>query len=158
MPFAPNHMVVKVQVATTKLSTSNMARQASLKSCFECQASSSSSTRSSVSNDTTVDNFESESNSGDSDSTTQSSLLHCPVKRKKKVEKRSFKNEWKVKYMMWPVKSLPEGSVKGRASAETELMMCIHCREKMKPKSSTAMRHNENTPLHSLSLQRRGKG
>ena len=66
-----------------------MARQTSLKSCFEVQASSSSSTisTSEASNDAPIEESKSNSDSGDSDITSKSSPLHCPVKRKKKVEK-----------------------------------------------------------------------
>ena len=83
------------------------------------------------------------------------SHLHCPVKRKKKVEKRIFKNEWKIKYMMWPVKSLPEGNVEATGAVkpnETEMMMCIHCQEKMKAKSSTATRHLQHKHPASLNF------
>ena len=45
---------------------------------------------------------------------------------------------------MWPVKSLPEGNVEATGAVkpnETEMIMCIHCQEKMNAKSSTATRH-----------------
>ena len=72
--------------------------------------------------------------------TIQSSPLHCPVKRKKKGGKKNFQ-EWKVKYMWWPVKSSPEGNVAetgavkcdetgSRAAVEVDLCfvyMCSNC-------------------------------
>ena len=72
-----------------------MARQTSLKPFVDVQVSSSSSTGSTseannIVMDTPVEDTESESNFGDSDSTIKSSPLHCPVKRKKKVEKKNF--------------------------------------------------------------------
>lgn len=93
-----------------------MARQTSLKSFVDAHVSSSSDSSSvyrstgvsEASNirDPLVEDYESagSNSSADSDS-VKSPPLHCPVKRKKKVDKRTFKDEWKIKYMMWPVNS-----------------------------------------------------
>ena len=104
-----------------------MARQTSLKSFVDAQASSSSSTRSTSEASTSgsvimapVEDSESESNSGDSDMAIMSPSLHCPVKRKRKVDKRTFNSDWKLKYMMWPVKSSPEGTAEGGATKSDE--------------------------------------
>ena len=136
-----------------------MARQTSLKSFADAQASSSSdsssirstSEASNIVMDAPVEDYESESNSGDSDSAFKSPPLHCPVKRKMKVEKRTSKSDWKVKYMMWPVKSSSEEAGTAKAD-ETDMMMCIHCQEKMKAKSSTAKCHLERKHPSSLTF------
>ena len=100
--------------------------------------------------DPLVQDYESagSNSSADSDS-VKSPPLHCPVKRKRKVDKRTFKDEWKVKYMMWPVNSSP--ATEAGATDETE-MICIHCQEKIKAKSSTAKRHLQRKHPSSLTF------
>lgn len=51
-----------------------------------------------------------------------------PPRKKRKASKLSFKEEWKVRYLMI---SIPN----------SEEMVCIQCEEKMKAKTSTASRH-----------------
>ena len=65
------------------------------------------------------------------------------------MDKRTFKDEWKVKYMMWPVNSSP--ATEAGATDETE-MICIHCQEKIKAKSSTAKRHLQRKHPSSLTF------
>ena len=95
-----------------------MAKQTSVKSFFQASSSSSASRATSpceasvLTMDTPSVESDCESNSCESD--VESSPLHCPPKRKKRQEKRTFNEDWKVKYMMWPLKT---GSV-----SETGLM------------------------------------
>ena len=51
-----------------------------------------------------------------------------PPRKKRKPSNLTFKEEWKVRYLMVPVQNSDE-------------MVCIQCQEKMKAKSSTASRH-----------------
>ena len=51
-----------------------------------------------------------------------------PPRKKRKPSKLTFKEEWKVWYLMVPVQNSDE-------------MVCIQCQEKIKVKSSTASRH-----------------
>ena len=150
--------------ATHMVSFTNYSKTDQSKIVFEVQTSSSSNSRSGEAycSDAPFQVSESESNSGDSDITTKSTLSSpLPVKCKKKVEKRTFKKEWKVKYLTWPVKNLHAGNmfVAGAAKSDETEMMCIHCQETMKAKSNTVMRHlQRKTPLPSPFLREKEKG
>ena len=74
-----------------------------------------------------------------------------PAKRPKK-DKRVFKEEWKVKYLMWPVESIG-GSDTGDFVTE----ICVQCQERLKAKSSTATRHLERKHHSSLSVSNERK-
>lgn len=71
---------------------------------------------------------ETESCEGGEDATGREVHESGPSRKKRKPSKLTFKEEWKVKYLMVPVQNGDE-------------MVCIQCREKMKVKSSTASRH-----------------
>lgn len=92
--------------------------------------------------------IDSDSEDSDHHNQSESPPLHCPAKRRKK-EKRIFREEWKVKYMMWPVKG--PGKQVGADPEESE-MICIHCQELMKAKSSTAKRHLQRKHPFSISF------
>ena len=55
------------------------------------------------------------------------------------MEKRQFKDDWKTKYLMWPIHN------------DDSNMICIQCQEHLRTKSSTASRHIERKPPSSLS-------
>ena len=109
-----------------------MARQTSLKSYVDAHTSSSSDSSSayrstSVSEasnirDPLIEDYESAGSysSADSDS-VKSPPLQCPVKRRKKMDRRTFKDEWKVKYMMWPVNSSPATEAGATSTAKRHL-------------------------------------
>ena len=67
--------------------------------------------------------------------------LSPPSKRlrqpKDKPDKRTFHEEWKMKYLMWPSQH------PGDEDVSVAEMICILCQERMKAKSSTAVRHLE---------------
>ena len=62
-----------------------------------------------------------------------------PAAKRQKWEKRVFKDEWKMRYLMWSCK----GSEDSEDSVEDSEMICIQCQERLKAKSSTATRHLE---------------
>lgn len=59
-----------------------------------------------------------------------------PAAKKARRSRLTFKEEWKLKYLMWPVANSSELS-----SDSDEEMVCIQCMDTMKAKSSTADRH-----------------
>ena len=73
--------------------------------------------------------------------------LSPPSKRHRqrdRPDKRTFHEEWKMKYLIWP--SQDPGDV------EVTEMICILCQERMKVKSSTAVRHLERNHATAKSL------
>ena len=71
---------------------------------------------------------ETESCEESEDATSREVRESGPPRKKRKPSKLTFKEEWKVRYLMVPVQNSDE-------------MVCIQCQEKMKAKSSTALRH-----------------
>ena len=70
-----------------------------------------------------------------------------PSKRRRdRPDKRIFHEEWKMKYLMWPSQQ------PGDAEATVTEMICILCQERMKAKSSTAVRHLERKHATAKSL------
>ena len=70
-----------------------------------------------------------------------------PSKRRRdRPDKRTFHEEWKMKYLMWP------NQQPGDAEATVTEMICILCQERMKAKSSTAVRHLERKHATAKSL------
>ena len=65
--------------------------------------------------------------------------LHPSKKQRLSMEKRQFKDDWKTKYLMWPIHNNDSN------------MICIHCQEHLRTKSSTASRHIERKHPSSLS-------
>ena len=65
-----------------------------------------------------------------------SSGTEIELHKRRRLEKRLFKQEWKMKYLMWPVKG-----TKNAANNESEMMSCIQCQEQLKAKGSSVVRH-----------------
>ena len=78
---------------------------------------------------------ESELNSMSTMSSSSSNFKSPPVKRPRHEAKKKllFREEWKLKYLMWPLKRSGDGA--------TEEMICVQCQEHLKAKSCTASRH-----------------
>ena len=125
-----------------------MAHQTNVKRYFQRASSSSPSEGSSLE---TIDLLDAATDSHGSGSDDQSPTLYSPgpAKRRRR-EKRTFKDEWKVKYLMWPVT--------GGEGNENQ-MMRIHCQTTMNARSGTAKRHLQHKHPSSLSLsQKERKG
>ncbi len=103
------------------------------------QASSSSGSHDDIDCSTVTDSAASVQSSLEEPGTSgqQSCSLAITAKRQKRAEKRFFKDEWKVRYLMWPGKGMKDDS------EDTTDMICIQCQERLKAKSSTAARHLE---------------
>ena len=83
---------------------------------------------------------------GDDELSSELSTSSAP-KRLKRAERRVSKEDWKVRYLMWPEKGARDGS----CNEETD-MICIQCQERMKAKSSTAAHHIDRKHLSSKSF------
>ena len=118
-----------------------MAQQTSVKRYFQSASSSIPSESSSLE---TIDPLDAATDSDGSGSDDQSPTLYSPgpAKRRRR-EKRTFKDEWKVKYLMWPVAGGDGNEIQ---------MMCIHCQTTMKARSGTAKRHLQRKHPSSFSL------
>ena len=120
-----------------------MAQQSrtSVKRYFQSASSSSPSESSSLE---TIDPLDAATDSDGSGSDDQSPTLYSPgpAKRRRR-EKRTFKDEWKVRYLMWPVAG---------GDGNENQMMCIHCQTTMKARSGTAKRHLQRKHPSSLNL------
>ena len=80
-----------------------------------------------------------------------------PSKKTRPAEKRLFKDDWKVRYLICPGKTIREDS-EGKG-VESEYMVYIQCQERLKAKSSTAVCHIERrhpgSKLFSLAKKQR---
>ena len=104
-------------------------------------------TTSSTPASTLDDSTELDDERGDSEEPAAMDDSERPLpKRPKYREKRTFNEEWKVKYLVWP------NQHPGEAENEVSEMICILCQERMKAKSSTAVRHLERKHASSKSL------
>lgn len=72
-----------------------------------------------------------------------------PPTKRLRHERRQFLEEWKLKYLMWPIK----GADSHPCVSE---MICIQCQEKLKAKSSTA-RHIQRKHTASMSFSKEKK-
>ena len=119
---------------------SDFVSQPLLSTFFRSPNSTTSSTPASTLDDSADEHGDSEEPAGVDDSE------HPPPKRPKYREKRTFNEEWKIKYLMWPHQR------PGETEEEVSEMICILCQERMKAKSSTAVRHLERKHATSKSL------